>query len=92
MCIFAEAQKNYEKCVLEKFTNLVRGAEEAKADTLVPGKIGCGAFLNDENEIASLMGRALSECQSIEHVCFVGLSKTDPFVEKVQVAMEKAFR
>ncbi|MCR4623202.1 MAG: hypothetical protein K5780_00865 [Alphaproteobacteria bacterium] len=86
--IFDETQKNYEKCVLDKFTNLIRGAEAAEADILVLGKIGCGAFLNDENEIAVLLGRALTECQSIKHVCFAGLKKTDPFVEKVRTAME----
>lgn len=87
--IFSEAQQNYEKCVLRKFINLIRGAETAKADTLVLGKIGCGAFLNDENEIAVLIGRALSECRSIKHVYFAGLKKSDSFVEKVRVAMNK---
>ncbi|MBO7537546.1 MAG: hypothetical protein J6T29_04370, partial [Alphaproteobacteria bacterium] len=86
--IFDEVQKNYERCVLNKFINLIRGAETAEADTLVLGKIGCGAFLNDENEIAFLLGQALTECKSIKHVYFAGLSKTDPFVEKVRTAME----
>lgn len=90
--VFAEAQKNYEKCVLDKFTNLIRGTEAAGADTLVLGKIGCGAFLNDENEIASLLGRALIECRSIKHIYFAGLSKTDSFVKKVKTAMEKAVK
>jgi hypothetical protein len=87
--IFEEAQKNYEKCVFGKFVNLIRGAEIARADTLVLGKIGCGAFLNDENEIAEIMGKALAECRSIKHVQFAGLNKTDPFVEKVKIAMNK---
>jgi len=92
LSIFEEAQRNYEKCVLNKFTNLIRGAETAGADTLVLGKIGCGAFLNDENEIARLMGKALSECRSVKYVYFAGLNKTDPFVEKVKAAIEKNFQ
>lgn len=90
--IFNEAQQNYEECVLRKFTNLVRGAETAGADTLVLGKIGCGAFLNDENEIAELMGKALPENRSIKQVYFAGLKKTDPFVRKVKTAMMKSIQ
>ena len=86
--IFDKAQKNYEKCVFDKFVNLIRGAEIAGADTLVLGKIGCGAFLNDENEIAEIMGKALAECRTIKYVQFAGLNKTDPFVEKVKASME----
>lgn len=86
--IFKEAQHNYEKCILNKFINLIRGSEIAGADTLILGKIGCGAFLNDENEMAELLGRALTECRSIKHVYFAGLSKTDTFVEKVRAAMK----
>lgn len=89
MSIFEEAQKNYEKCVFDKFINLIRGAETAGSDTLVLGKIGCGAFLNDENEIAVLLGKALSACRSIKYVYFAGISKTDPFIEKVRSAMGK---
>lgn len=87
--IFEEAQKNYEKCVFGKFISLIRGAETVGTDTLVLGKIGCGAFLNDENEITSLLGKALSECRSIKYVYFAGLNQTDPFIEKVRLAMKK---
>ncbi len=87
--IFEEAQRNYEKCVSDKFIKLIRGAEIAGSDTLVLGKIGCGAFLNNENEVASLLGRALSECKSIKYVYFAGLNKTDPFIEKVRNAIKK---
>lgn len=85
--IVKEAQKNYEECVLTKFTNLVRGSEAAGADTLILGRIGCGAFMNDENEISALMGKALAKCKSIKHIYFAGLREGDAFIEKVKRAM-----
>ncbi|ORX77965.1 hypothetical protein BCR32DRAFT_282735 [Anaeromyces robustus] len=87
--IVEEAQKNYEECVLNKFINLIKGTEKAEADTLVLGKIGCGAFLNDEDEIAELMGKAISTSKYIKYIYFAGLDKSDPFIEKVKKAMKK---
>jgi len=85
--IVEEAQRNYEECILEKFSNLVRGAEQAGIDTLILGKIGCGAFMNDENEISVLMGRALSKCKTIKSIYFAAVKENDPFIKKVKDAM-----
>jgi len=85
--IIKESQKNYESCILTKFTNLVKGSEAAGADTLILGRVGCGAFMNDENEISAMMGKALATCKTIKHIYFAGLREGDPFVEKVKKSM-----
>jgi len=85
--ILKEAQKSYEECIIEKFTNLIKGTEKAEADTLILGKIGCGAFLNNENEISKLMGKAIAKSKYIKYIYFAGVRKDDPFITKVKEAM-----
>ncbi|OUM67479.1 hypothetical protein PIROE2DRAFT_58775 [Piromyces sp. E2] len=87
--ILKEAQDHYEECILRKFTHLIKGTEKAGADTLVLGKIGCGAFLNDENEISKFMGKAIAKSKYIKQIYFAGMSEGDPFLKKVKKAMEK---
>jgi len=87
--IVNEARKNYEDCLMKKFSNLIRGAEESNSDTLVLGKIGCGAFMNKEEDVAKCMGKALLECKSIKHIYFAGTQKDDPFINNVKSYMKK---
>jgi len=86
--IMEEADMNYRECVLRKFTNLIKGTEKAGADTLVLGKIGCGAFLNDENVVSELMGKAIATSKYIEEIYFAGLDEEDPFFKSVKKAMK----
>lgn len=87
--IVEEARKNYEKCLTQKFTNLIRGVEKSGADTLILGKIGCGAFMNNENEVAYFMGKSLSECENIKNIYIPGVRENDPFINNVKNAIGK---
>ena len=56
--IIRQAEQNYNNCLFQQFSNMFKLCNEAKSDTLIIGKIGCGVFRNDPVAVAMNLGRA----------------------------------